>query len=65
VEVGQLVFIAVVVLLLSVATRLLRTSGRTERGPWYSEAMIRVPVAYVIGSVAAFWTVQRMVGFWA
>jgi hypothetical protein len=27
--------------------------------------MIRVPVAYVIGSVAAFWTVQRVVGFWA
>jgi hypothetical protein len=28
-----------------------------EHGPWHSETMIRVPVAYVIGSVAAFWTV--------
>jgi hypothetical protein len=27
--------------------------------------MIRVPVAYAMGSVAAFWTVQRVAGFWA
>jgi hydrogenase/urease accessory protein HupE len=65
VEVGQLVFIAVVVMALSVLTRLLRGRGLAERGPWHSEAMIRVPVAYVIGSVAAFWTVQRVAGFWA
>jgi hydrogenase/urease accessory protein HupE len=64
VEVGQLAFIAVVVLVLSVATRLLRRPGHAERGPWHSEAMIRVPVAYAIGSIAAFWTVQRVVGFW-
>jgi hypothetical protein len=64
VEVGQLVFIAVAVLVLSVATRLLRRPGHTERGPWHSEAMIRVPVAYAIGSIAAFWTVQRVAGFW-
>ena len=65
VEVGQLAFIAVVVLVLSVVTRLLRRPGHAERGPWHSEAMIRVPVAYAIGSIAAFWTVQRVVGFWA
>jgi hypothetical protein len=45
-------------------TRLLRRPGHAERGPWHSEAMIRVPVAYAIGSIAAFWTVQRVVGFW-
>jgi hydrogenase/urease accessory protein HupE len=65
VEVGQLVFIAAVVLVMSALTRLLREPGRTEPGPWRSEAMIRVPVAYVIGSIAAFWTVQRVVGFWS
>ena len=65
VEVGQLVFIAVVVLVLSGVTRLLRRPEHAERGPWQSEAMIRVPVAYAIGSVAGFWTVQRVVGFWA
>ena len=47
-----------------VLTRLLRRPGRIERGPWRAEAMIRVPIAYAIGSIAAFWTVQRVVGFW-
>ena len=65
VEVGQLVFVAAVVLALSGLTRLLRRPGHAERGPWHSEALIRVPVAYAIGSVAAFWTVQRVAGFWA
>jgi hydrogenase/urease accessory protein HupE len=65
VEVGQLLFVGAVVLLLSALTRLLRRPGQTERGPWHTEALIRVPVAYAIGSVAAFWTVQRVVGFWA
>jgi hydrogenase/urease accessory protein HupE len=64
VEAGQLAFIAAVVLVLSAVTRLLRKPGHVERGPWQAEAMIRVPVAYVIGSVAAFWTVQRVAGFW-
>jgi hydrogenase/urease accessory protein HupE len=64
VEVGQLAFIAIVVLVLSGVTRLLRRTGQAERGPWHAETMIRVPVAYVIGSVAAFWTVQRVAGFW-
>lgn len=64
VEVGQLLFIATVVLLLSTLTRLLRRPGHAEHGPWHSEALVRVPVAYVIGSIAAFWTVQRVVGFW-
>jgi hydrogenase/urease accessory protein HupE len=65
VEVGQLLFIAAVVLLLSAVTRLLRKPGHGEHGPWHSETMIGVPVTYVIGSVAAFWTVQRVLGFWA
>ena len=65
VEIGQLLFIAAVLLVLSVLTRLLRRPGRIERGPWRAEAMIRVPIAYAIGSIAAFWTVQRVVGFWA
>ena len=64
VEVGQLLFIAAVVAMLSVFTRLFRKRGTTEHGPWHSEALIRTPVAYVVGSVAAFWVVQRVVGFW-
>jgi len=64
VEVGQLLFIAAVVLVLSTLTRLLRRPGHAEHGPWHSETLVRVPVAYAIGSIAAFWTVQRVVGFW-
>jgi len=65
VEVGQLLFIAAVVLLLSAVTAPAAQAGHDEHGPWHSESMIRVPVAYAIGSIAAFWTVQRVVGFWA
>jgi len=24
-----------------------------------------VPVAYLVGTVAAFWVIERVVGFWA
>jgi hydrogenase/urease accessory protein HupE len=64
VEVGQMLFIAAVVLVLSALTRLLRRPGHTRNGPWRSEPLVRVPVAYAVGSIAAFWTVQRIVGFW-
>jgi hydrogenase/urease accessory protein HupE len=64
VEVGQLLFVAAVVAVFSVLTRLLRQQRSRDHGPWYSESLIRTPVAYGIGSAAAFWTVQRVVGFW-
>ena len=64
VEVGQLVFIASVVAVFSVLTRLVRSQGSRDHGPWHSEALIRTPVAYAIGSIAAYWTVQRVIGFW-
>jgi hypothetical protein len=64
VEIGQLMFVAGVVALFSVLTWFLRQRGARDHGPWHSEALIRTPVAYVIGSAAAFWTVQRVVGFW-
>jgi hydrogenase/urease accessory protein HupE len=64
VEVGQLLFIVAVVAVFSLLTRLLRSRGSLDHGPWHSETLIRTPVAYAIGSMAAFWTVQRVVGFW-
>jgi len=63
VEVGQLLFIAAVVVALSFVARLLSRGRADERGPWHAERLIRMPVAYVIGSVAAFWFVQRVTGF--
>jgi hydrogenase/urease accessory protein HupE len=65
VEVGQLMFIAAVVAVFSVLTRLMRQEDAHDRGPWHSERLVRTPVAYAIGSLAAFWTVQRVVGFLA
>jgi hypothetical protein len=65
VEAGQLMFIAAVVVVFSVVTRLVRKQGSRDHGPWHSEALIRTPVAYAVGSIAAFWTVQRVMGFWA
>ena len=64
VEAGQLMFIAAVVAVFSVLTRLVRKQGSRDHGPWYSETLIRTPVAYAIGSMAAYWTVQRVIGFW-
>jgi len=64
VEAGQLLFIAAVVAVFSVLTWLVRARGDDDRGPWRSETLIRTPVAYAIGSIAAFWTVQRVIGFW-
>ena len=64
VEIGQLLFVVAVVAIFSILTRLLRQQGSRDHGPWRSESLIRTPTAYAIGSVAAFWTVQRIVGFW-
>jgi hypothetical protein len=65
VEVGQLLFIAAVVTALWLASRLMGKQAQGERGPWQAEELIRTPVAYVVGSTAAFWVVQRVVAFWA
>ena len=65
VEAGQLLFVAAVVAVFSILTRLLRGRGARDHGPWRSEMLVRTPAAYVIGSIAAFWTVQRVAGFWA
>jgi hydrogenase/urease accessory protein HupE len=55
VELGQLIFVAAVLGVQFLVLRGLRTSGD------------RIPVmaSYAIGSVAAFWTLERVVSFWA
>lgn len=65
VEAGQILFILAVVGLLSLVGRFLPMRAPSGRGPWQAEQLVRVPVAYFVGSVAAFWVVQRVVGFWA
>jgi hydrogenase/urease accessory protein HupE len=65
VEAGQLIFIAAVMAVLSLATRILRTRGPVGQGLWRTEALVRTPVAYLVGGTAAFWVVQRVAAFWA
>jgi len=55
VETGQLLFVAGFLLLRASASRLLQL-----RGDWLPAA-----TAYGIGSVAAYWTIERVVSFWA
>lgn len=55
VELGQLAFIAVVLLAYVALKRFVRDYSR-----WANQA-----VGYVIGTVAAYWTIERTVGFWS
>src|SRR5262245_19230449 len=57
VESGQLAFIAVVLGVLALATRVTLPRSLTQAA---------LPVAsYAIGALAAFWFVERLAGFWA
>ncbi len=64
VEIGQLAFIAAVVAVLAVIARL-SSKWRDGRagGTWRAEALVRTPLAYLIGCTAAYWTIDRTVGF--
>jgi hydrogenase/urease accessory protein HupE len=53
VEIGQLLFVAAALLVGTIASRLL-----VEKRAWATTAM-----AYAIGSVAAFWTIERVLSF--
>jgi hydrogenase/urease accessory protein HupE len=55
VEIGQLIFVATVLLLRVLAGRIVRV--QTD---WLPTA-----AAYAIGAVASFWTIERVASFWA
>lgn len=62
VELGQLLFITVV---LAMGAALRRVSGPWPAWAWRWPAWAwRLP-AYGIGSLAAFWTIERVAGFWS
>jgi hydrogenase/urease accessory protein HupE len=64
VEAGQLAFIAAVMLALTVIARLARNlRGATDSAFAGTEALVRTPLAYLIGCTAAYWTIDRTVGF--
>ena len=62
VELGQLLFIAGVLLALAGARFMLSAVGRRAIAPAWHAATERV-AAYAIGSVAAFWLIDRSLGF--
>jgi hydrogenase/urease accessory protein HupE len=56
VELGQLAFIAVVLAIMRIASLLPLPAPAGPR--------LRTAASYAIGSVAAFWSIERLVGFW-
>jgi hydrogenase/urease accessory protein HupE len=57
VEIGQLVFVAAVLIVVALARRFLRNSSVPR---WAA-----VTPAYMIGGIASFWLVERTVAFWS
>jgi hydrogenase/urease accessory protein HupE len=55
VEIGQLIFVAAVLLLRSLAFRFIRSDA----------GWLQAATAYGIGTLAAFWTIERVTNFWA
>jgi len=63
VEIGQLVFVAVV---LGVARPLSRALSRLpSRIPLNDRPWARLLPAYAIGTLATFWTIERLAAFWS
>ncbi len=61
VELGQLAFVALALALFWLARPLLRRSGRDA---WSVAGLVSAPSAYAIGTLAAFWLIERTARFW-
>ena len=69
VEAGQLLFIAVFFLLVWLSSQLLpaRLAGGNRRvtsPTWDTAGKLSLPAAYLIGTLASFWLIERTYGFW-
>jgi hydrogenase/urease accessory protein HupE len=68
VEAGQLLFIAAFFVLVWAGSKLLTApavSGRSRPTAWSTTGQLSLPAAYVIGTLASFWLIERTYGFWA
>ena len=63
VEVGQLVFIACLLLLVLVGKKCLAMFTTHLKPGLFSYASLQKQVNYVIGTVASFWMLERIAGF--
>ncbi len=63
VEVGQLLFIASLLLLTIITTALYKKITKIE----YSTTLqqLQTPASYVIGTIASYWMIDRIAGFWS
>ena len=68
VEIGQLLFIAAFFIFMWLMSKVFhkRFATDTNLSPtWAATARLSFPVAYMIGSLAAYWLIERTVSFWA
>jgi hypothetical protein len=63
VELGQLLFVAAIIILFAVLRRMWLGVAGVESARWHS--LPTVSAAYCIGGVASFWLVERVYAFWA
>lgn len=61
VEIGQLAFVGGILGCVFCVSRLLRRTGATARD-WPQR--IEKPLAYLVGAVAMYWTIERTASFW-
>jgi HupE / UreJ protein len=65
VEIGQILFVLLLIagfFILRPAFTLLLRSARDKEVHW---SRLTAPASYIIGSIASFWVIERVVGFWA
>ena len=65
VEIGQILFVLAVLAAFFVLRPLLVRLLRLSRGRDVHWTTLTVPASYVIGSVATYWLIDRVSGFWA
>jgi hydrogenase/urease accessory protein HupE len=63
VEAGQLLFVAGVFVLVYGLRRVLPAFAERDAGEWAAMDRVSGPAAYVIGTLAAFWLIERTWGF--
>jgi hypothetical protein len=69
VEAGQLLFIAAFFMLLWASSKLLPPRPTTSyrqatSSTWGTASKLSLPAAYVVGTLASFWLIERTYGFW-
>ena len=61
VEIGQIIFVACMLVIFELVSRGMRVL-RYDSGRWLEA--IEKPVAFSVGGITVFWTIERIIGFW-